>query len=135
MRCPAHDAVCVCNIPSECGRCYISKTSSSLEVRTKEHKYNLNQGLLEKSKLSRAYAVGHKICWKETKVLQIEPNTTYRKYKKSAHMSLVHLRSVNPAWAPLPLLQQKSENYSSVQCRFYVKTVFLCWYHTENLSL
>jgi hypothetical protein len=32
---------------------------------------------------------GHKICWKEMKVLQIEPDTTYRKYKESAHMSLV----------------------------------------------
>jgi hypothetical protein len=30
----------------------------------------------------------------ETKVLQIEPNTAYRKYKELAHMSLVgHLRS------------------------------------------
>jgi hypothetical protein len=31
----------------------------------------------------------HKIFWKEAKVLQIEPNTTYRKHKQSAHMSLV----------------------------------------------
>jgi hypothetical protein len=29
------------------------------------------------------------VCWKEAKVLQIEPNTTHRKYKESAHMSLV----------------------------------------------
>jgi hypothetical protein len=31
----------------------------------------------------------HKTCWKEAKVLQIEPSTTYRKYKKSGHMALV----------------------------------------------
>jgi hypothetical protein len=32
---------------------------------------------------------GHKICLKEAKVLQIEPNATYRKYKEAAHMSVV----------------------------------------------
>jgi hypothetical protein len=42
------------------------------------HKYNLIQGLLQKSKLAEhAYEEGHKICWKEPKVLQIEPNTAY----------------------------------------------------------
>jgi hypothetical protein len=28
-------------------------------------------------------------CWKETKVLQIESNTTHRKYKESSHMSVI----------------------------------------------
>jgi hypothetical protein len=50
----------------------------------------LLQGLLEKSKLNQhANEEGHKVCWKEAKILQIEPNTTYRKYKESAHISLV----------------------------------------------
>jgi hypothetical protein len=56
-----------------------------------EHKYNLTQGLLEKSKLAQyAYEECHKICWKEwkeAKVLQIETNTTYREYKESSHVS------------------------------------------------
>jgi hypothetical protein len=48
----------------------------------------LIQGLLEKTNLAQhAYEEGHKICWKDAKVLQIEPNATYRKYKESAHMS------------------------------------------------
>jgi hypothetical protein len=85
-----------------------------------------------------AYEEGHKICWKEVKVLQIEPNTTYRKHKESAHDWLL-IRSVNPGWTSLPsglpLLQQKSENYNSIQRRLGVKAVFLCWYHTGNLSL
>jgi hypothetical protein len=68
---------CVYNIPCDCGRRYIGETSRSLEVGIKEHKYNLTQGLLEKSKLAQhSYKEGHKICWNE---LQIEPNTTYRK--------------------------------------------------------
>jgi hypothetical protein len=29
------------------------------------------------------------MCWNKAGVLQIEPNTTYRKYKESAHMSLL----------------------------------------------
>jgi hypothetical protein len=41
----------VCIIKYERGECYIGKISRSLEVCIKEHKYNLAQGLLEKSKL------------------------------------------------------------------------------------
>jgi hypothetical protein len=71
---------CVYNIPRDCGRSYINKMSRPLEVCIKEHKYNLTQSLLEKLKLAQhAYKEGHKICWKEVNVLQIEPNTTYRK--------------------------------------------------------
>jgi hypothetical protein len=36
---------CVYSIPRDCGRCYIGETSRPLEVRIKEHKYNLTQGL------------------------------------------------------------------------------------------
>jgi hypothetical protein len=93
---------------SDCDRCYIGETSRPLKVRIKEHKYSLTQGLLEKSKLApHAYEEGHKICWKETKVLQIEPNTTYKKYKESAHMSLVdhpisqHSLDISPIWTPI----------------------------------
>jgi hypothetical protein len=58
----------------------LAKQADLLEVCIMEHKYNLTQDLLEKSKLTQhAYEEGHKICWNEVKVLQIEPNTTYRK--------------------------------------------------------
>jgi hypothetical protein len=74
----------------------------------KEHSYNLTQGLLEKSKLAQhAYKEDHKICRKEANVLQIGPNTTYRKYNESAHMSLVdHSVSqlsldISPIWTPI----------------------------------
>jgi hypothetical protein len=53
--------------------------------------HNLTQGLVEKSKSSQhAYKESHKMCWKEVKVFQIEPDTTYRKYKESTLMPLVH---------------------------------------------
>jgi hypothetical protein len=44
---------CVYSIPCGCGRCHIGETGRPLEVHIKEHKYNLTQGLLEKSKLAR----------------------------------------------------------------------------------
>jgi hypothetical protein len=54
---------CVYSIPCDFGRCYISKTSRPLEVRIKEHRCNLTEGLREKSKLAQhAYEEGHKIC-------------------------------------------------------------------------
>jgi hypothetical protein len=92
----------------ESGRCYIGETSRPLEVRIKEHKYNLTQGLLEKSKLAQhAYDEGHKICWNEARVLQIETNTQFRKYKDSAHISLLDYPSsqpsldISPIWTPV----------------------------------
>jgi hypothetical protein len=99
---------CVYNMPCDCDRCYISEKSRPLEVLIKEHKYNLTHGLLEKSKLAQyAYKEGHRICWKEAKVLHIEPNNTYRKYKESTHMSPVdHPVSqpsldISPIWTPI----------------------------------
>jgi hypothetical protein len=54
---------CVYNIPCDCGKCYIDKTSRPLEVCIKEHKYNLSPGLLEKSNLAQhAYEEGQKLC-------------------------------------------------------------------------
>jgi hypothetical protein len=47
----------------------IGETIRPLEAHIKEHKYNLTQGLLEKSKLVlHAYEEGHKVWWKEAKV-------------------------------------------------------------------
>jgi hypothetical protein len=89
----------------------------------------MKQGLLEKSKLSQLAYEGHRICWKEAKVLQTEPNTTYRKYKESAHMSLVyHLirqpsLDVSPVWT-LVITAEAKRNYYSVQCRLNGKIVF-----------
>jgi hypothetical protein len=98
----------VYSIPCDCDRCNIGETSRPLEVRIKEHGYNLTQGLLQKSKLAQyAYEEGHKICWIGVRVLQIEPITTYRKYKESANMSLMdHPIShpsldISPIWTPV----------------------------------
>jgi hypothetical protein len=84
-----------------------SETSRHLEVCIKEHKYNLSLGLLKKTKYAQNMYEGHKICWKEAKVLEIEPDTTYRQYKESAHMCLVNYLisqlslDISPIWTPI----------------------------------
>jgi hypothetical protein len=100
---------CVYSIPCDCGRCYIGKTSRPLEVYFKEYWYNLTQYLYEKSKLAQhAYKEGPKICWKQEKVLQIEPNATCRKYKESAlsiyvtdHPIRQPSLDISPIWTPI----------------------------------
>jgi hypothetical protein len=67
---------CIYSIPCECGQRYIGETSRPLGVCIKEHKHNLKQGLLEKSKLAQhAYEEGHHLKWDEAKAVQKEPNT------------------------------------------------------------
>jgi hypothetical protein len=69
-------------IPGECGRSYIGEKGRSLDVRLKEHKYNLKGGLCDRSKLAaNVFEEGHRIVWYQTEVLQVEFNSVYRKYK------------------------------------------------------
>jgi hypothetical protein len=99
---------CVYNIPCDCGGCYIGETSRPLQVCIKDHKYNLTQSLIEKSKLVQlASEKGNKLCWKEANVLQMETNNTYRKYKEPVQMSLVdnpisqESLDISPIWTPI----------------------------------
>jgi hypothetical protein len=60
-------------------------------VRICEHRHSLKQSLLEKSKLAQhAYEEGHRVSWDEAKILAIEGNSRYRKYKESAYMACVN---------------------------------------------
>jgi hypothetical protein len=49
------------------------------------------------------YAEGQKTLWKEAKVSQTEINTTYRKYKESAHMSLINHPISQPSLEVCPI--------------------------------
>jgi hypothetical protein len=63
----------------------------------REHRHNLKQGLLEKSKLAKhAYEKGHKIGWDEARILDTESHSKYRKYKEVAHMAC----SIDPISQP-----------------------------------
>jgi hypothetical protein len=61
------------------------ETGRPLAVRLREHRHNLKQGLLEKSKLAKhTYEEGYKVGWDEARVLDIESHSKYRKYKEAA---------------------------------------------------
>jgi predicted GIY-YIG superfamily endonuclease len=49
---PQQTAHFVYGIPCECGRSYIGETGRPLAVRIREHRNNMKNGLLEKSKLA-----------------------------------------------------------------------------------
>jgi hypothetical protein len=66
------NAQCVYSIPCECGRSYIGEKGRPLAVRLREHRHNLKEGLLEKSKLAQhAYEEGHRVGWDEARILEI----------------------------------------------------------------
>jgi hypothetical protein len=106
-----------------------------LEVRIKEHKYNLTQGLPEKSKLAQqAYEEDHRICWNEATVLQIEPNTTHKKYMESAHMSLLDHLISQPS-VESPLHHSRSEETTAPSSVVRVETIcFSCVGTTRNIA-
>jgi hypothetical protein len=90
-------AQCIYCIPCECGRSYIGETGRPLAMQLHEHRHNLQESLLEKSKLAQyAYEEGHKVGWDDARILEIESNSRYRKYKNSAHMA----RLTNPISQP-----------------------------------
>jgi hypothetical protein len=105
---PQLTAQCIYNIPCECGRSYVGETGRPLFVRIGEHKFNLKNCLLDKSKLAQhAFEEGHQISWNEAKILQIEVNSRQRKYKESAHMACMDnpisqpSMEFHPIWIPL----------------------------------
>jgi hypothetical protein len=44
---------CIYSIPCECGKSCTGETGTPLDMQLCEHKHNLNEGLLEKSKLAQ----------------------------------------------------------------------------------
>jgi hypothetical protein len=120
---PQQTAQCVCSIPCECGRSYFGETGRPLAMRLPEHRQSLKESLLEKSKLAQhAYEDGHNVGWDEARILEIESNGRYRKYKELAHMSCLINRSTNPIWtfipsgSPLIINEVSSSQRRSVCC-------------------
>jgi hypothetical protein len=59
---PLQTAQCIYSIPCECGRSYTGETGRPLAVRLRGQRHNLQQRLLEKSKLAQhAYEEDHTV--------------------------------------------------------------------------
>jgi hypothetical protein len=77
-------------------------------MRLHEYRYNLKEVLLEKSKLAQhASEQSHRLGWDEGRILEIETNSMYSKYKDSAHMPCLTKpvsqpsSGISPVWIPL----------------------------------
>jgi hypothetical protein len=109
------------NISCKCGRSHVGETGRPLSVRIGEHKLNLKNGLLDKSKLAQhAFEEGHQISYNEAKILQVEVNSRQRKYKESAHMACMENPISQPSlefpiWIPLV-----KEEVNTLQRRRYL---------------
>jgi hypothetical protein len=77
-----HTAQCVYSIPCACGR---NRETSSRTAS--KHGHNLREGLLGKKLSQYDYDDGHRVSWDKVRILEIESNSRYRKYKESAHMT------------------------------------------------
>jgi hypothetical protein len=100
---------------------YIGGTGRPLAVRIREHRHNLKQGLLEKSKFAQhADEEGHRVGWNQASVLEIEGNSRCRKYKESTHMAcLINPISqpsleISPIWIPLINQEVNKSKWKSV---------------------
>jgi len=110
----------VYSIPCECDKEYIGETKRPLQVRIKEHKYNVNKGNTANSKLAKhAWDNSHRFKFEETKIIHREPHYLKRKFieatlielnKDSISQSSVELR---PLW--LPHLKSHFQTKKSIQ--------------------
>jgi hypothetical protein len=67
----------------------MGETSRPLAVRLREHRYNFKERLLESKLTQHAYEEVHRVVWDEAKILKIESNSRYRKYKESDHVAYI----------------------------------------------
>jgi hypothetical protein len=72
--------------PRESGGSCSGETGRPFASQLHEHRH-FKEGLLEKSKLAQHVCEdGHRVIWNEARILDLESNSRYRKYKESAHM-------------------------------------------------
>jgi hypothetical protein len=56
-------------------------------VRLREQKYNLKEGLYERSKLAaHAFEEGQRVAWDQAEILEVERNSLCRKLKETAYI-------------------------------------------------
>jgi hypothetical protein len=86
----------------------VCETGRSLAVWLHEHRHNLQQGFLGKSKLDQlAYEEGHRVGWDDARILEIESNSRHRKYKEWTQMTCLTNPisqpsfEISPHWIPL----------------------------------
>jgi hypothetical protein len=68
----------------------------------------------------------HRVGWDEARILEIESNSRYRKYKESAHMAcLTNLISqpsldISPIWIPLSAMRLATHREDQYDLTFFI---------------
>jgi hypothetical protein len=131
---------CVYRIPCDCGRCYITETSRPLEVRVKKHIYNHTRSAW-KPKISptcvrrrphmfeRSEGFADWTKYHIQEIQGIRPHVSDRPSDQSPQLG--HLSHLDSDYRS----RSRKTNHNFVQRTLSGKNVFLCWYHTKNLSL
>jgi predicted GIY-YIG superfamily endonuclease len=103
-RSPQETVNCVYSIPCQCGKSYTGETGRPWAVRLQEHRQNVEEGHLERSRLAQhSFEKNHCIVWKEAKILEVEINSVYRKYKEAAYLSCLQNPINKPSTENLPI--------------------------------
>ena len=99
---------CIYNIPCESGKRYIRETCRPLQTRVKEHKQNITNGEIDKSKIAEhSWGQKHRFQWDKASIISKEGNSRIRKLKESAFIHCTdHVISqpsidMSPIWLPL----------------------------------
>jgi hypothetical protein len=93
----------VCTVPCQCGKSYTGETGRPWAVRLGENMQNV-EGHLERSRLAQhSFEKNHCIVWKEAKILEVEINSVYRKYKEAAYLSCLQNPTNKPSTEISPI--------------------------------
>jgi hypothetical protein len=69
-----------------------------------EHRHNLKESLLEKSKLAQhAYEEGHRVGYDKARILGNEHNSRYKKYMELAYMACLTNPTSQPSFDTSPI--------------------------------
>ena len=69
---------------SDCDKVYIGETKRGLEVRTKEHKKNVEKASITTSEIAKhCWEEGHRMAWREGRILAGEGHWYKRKVKEA----------------------------------------------------
>ena len=82
---------------SDCGKLYIGETKRGLEVRTKEHKKNVEKAHTTTSEIAKhCWEEGHRMAWQEGRALAGEGHWYKRKIKEAVISE--RMESFNNRW-------------------------------------
>ena len=89
--------------PSKCRSTFNITSGRRWAVRLRHHGLNIEERHLKRSRLAQHSCLENcRILWKEAKIVKVEKNSVYRKYKEATYLLCLQNLSVDPALKFLP---------------------------------